>query len=138
MANKPRYTAAQVIAALRETKGMIFLAAKRLGCDPDTVQNYCKRYPTVQAAKDAERGEMVDTAELKLWQSIQNGEAWGITLALKTIGKDRGYVERVEQTGKDGAPLQMLIEQLDRTPLVDVVSALAPDASPLRLPHETA
>jgi hypothetical protein len=94
-----------VIAALRETKGMVYLAAKRLGCDPDTVKNYCKRYPTVQAAKDAERGEMVDTAELKLWASIQNGEAWGISLALKTIGKDRGYVERTEQTGKDGTPL---------------------------------
>ena len=48
---------------------------------------------------------MVDTAELKLWQCIQNGEAWGITLCLKTIGKDRGYVERQEHTGQDGAPL---------------------------------
>jgi hypothetical protein len=138
MADSPHYTVAQVIAALQETKGMVFLAAKRLGCTPETVQNYCKRHPTVMAAKMAERGEMVDTAELKLWQSIQNGEAWGITLALKTIGKDRGYVERTEQTGRDGAPMQVLIEQLDRTPLADVVSALAPDAPPLRLPHETA
>lgn len=110
MADKPHYTAAQVIAALRETKGMVFLAAKRLGCTPETVQNYCKRYPSVQAAKVAERGEMVDTAELKLWQSIQNGEAWGIAFCLKTIGKDRGYVERTEQTGKDGAPLNEVIK----------------------------
>ena len=48
---------------------------------------------------------MIDTAELKLWQSIQNGEAWGITLCLKTLGKDRGYVERQELSGQDGAPL---------------------------------
>jgi hypothetical protein len=105
MANKPRYTAAQVIAALRETKGMVFLAAKRLGCDPDTVQNYCKRSPTVQAARDAERGEMVDAAELKLWQSIQNGEAWGIAYCLSRLGKDRGYVERTEHTGAGGGPI---------------------------------
>jgi hypothetical protein len=110
MARKQQYTVAQVIAALRKNKGMVFVTAKQLKCTPETIQNYCKRYPTVQAAKDAERGEMVDTAELKLWQSIQNGEAWGITLALKTIGKDRGYVERTEQTGKDGAPLNEVVK----------------------------
>ena len=97
-----RYTPTQVADALRMTKGMVYLAAKRLGCEPSTIWNYCQRYPSVQAAKDAERGEMVDTAELKLWQSIQNGEPWGIAFCLKTIGKDRGYVERQEVTGQDG------------------------------------
>lgn len=96
MAGRQRYTAAQVIAALHATKGMVFLAAKRLGCDYDTVLNYCKRYPTVQAAKDAERGEMVDTAELKLWQAIQNGQPWAIALALRMLGKERGYMEKAQ------------------------------------------
>jgi hypothetical protein len=92
--NKQRYTAKQVANALIETKGMLFIAAERLGCDPETIRNYCRRYPSVQAARDAQRGIMVDTAELKLWQSIQNGEAWGIAFALKHLGKDRGYVEQ--------------------------------------------
>ena len=102
MADRQHYSATQVAEALTQTKGMIFLAAKRLGCSAQTVRNYCERFPSVQAAKDAERGEMVDTAELKLWQSIQNGESWGIAFCLKTIGKDRGYVERQEVTGQDG------------------------------------
>ena len=89
---------------------MVYLAAKRLGCDADTVYNYCRRYASVQAAKDAERGEMIDTAELKLWTSIQNGEAWGIAYCLSRLGKERGYVERVEQTGKDGAPLNEVVK----------------------------
>jgi hypothetical protein len=89
-----RYTATQVAQALTETKGMLYIAAERLGCDPETIRNYCKRYPSVQAARDAQRGRMVDLAELKLWQSIQNGEAWGIAFCLKTLGKDRGYVEQ--------------------------------------------
>jgi hypothetical protein len=105
MPGKQRFTAAQVIVALQATKGMVYLAAKRLKCDPDTVLNYCKRYPSVEAAKQTQRGELVDLAEQKLRESIQNGEAWGITLCLKTIGKDRGYVERQEVTGNDGAPL---------------------------------
>jgi hypothetical protein len=102
---KQRYTAAQVTAALVATKGLVFLTAKRLKCDPDTVLNYCKRYPSVEAAKQAQRGELVDLAEQKLRESIQNGEAWGISLCLKTLGKDRGYVERQEHTAQDGAPL---------------------------------
>src|SRR5215831_11189854 len=91
---KQRYTAAQVAQALTTTKGLIFLAAKRLRCSPDTITNYCNRYPSVQAVRDAMRGQIVDLAEQKLWESIQKGEAWGITLCLKTIGKDRGYVEQ--------------------------------------------
>jgi hypothetical protein len=117
-----RYTAKQVADALTETKGMVFIAAQRLGCNPETVRLYCKRYPSVQAARDAQRGIMVDTAELKLWQSIQNGEPWGIAFALKTIGKDRGYVERQEHTGEDGQAmvLRVVYEQplaLEVTPL---------------------
>jgi hypothetical protein len=105
MANKHRYSAKQVEHALTDAKGMMFLAARTLGCSQETVRQYCLKYPSVQAAKDAQRGIMIDTAELKLWQSIQNGEAWGITLCLKTIGKDRGYVERQELSGTDGTPL---------------------------------
>lgn len=96
MAGKQRYTAAQVIAALLDTKGLVFLAARQLGCDADTVRNYMKRYPSVRAAAVQQRGEMVDLAESKLWQAIEDGEAWAITLCLKTLGKDRGYVERHE------------------------------------------
>jgi hypothetical protein len=94
MAKKHRYTAQQVIAALDKTRGMVYLAAKLLRCDPDTVQNYCKRFPTVEAAKVAARGELLDVAELKLWQAVQQGDAWAIAFTLKTLGKQRGYVER--------------------------------------------
>jgi hypothetical protein len=99
MANKNRFTAQQVIDALQTTKGMVYLAAKQLKCDPDTVMNYCKRYPTVEAAKVAARGELLDVAELKLWAAVHNGDAWAIAFALKTIGKGRGYVERQEHSG---------------------------------------
>ena len=116
MANKPRYTAQQVIAALQQTRGMVYLAAKQLRCDPDTIQNYCKRYPTVAAAKEAARGELLDVAELKLWQAVNNGESWAIAFCLKTIGKTRGYVERQEFSGnlthEVGAGLSGLLEAM--------------------------
>lgn len=117
-----------MIAALDHTKGMTFLAAKYLGCSHDTILRYCQNYPSVQAARDAHRGEMIDTAELKLWQSIQNGEAWGISMALKTLGKDRGYVERSEVTGKDGADLlAALAARLDALPEHELRAIAAPN-----------
>ena len=116
---KQRYTAAQVAQALTTTKGLIFLAAKRLRCSPDTITNYCNRYPSVQAVRDAMRGQLVDLAEQKLWESIQKGEAWGITLCLKTIGKDRGYVERQELTGTDGTAMVLRVVY-ENAPVIDV------------------
>ena len=96
MAKTNRYTAQQMIDALKATRGLVYLAAKALGCDPDTVQSYCKRFPTVERAKHDARGTLLDVAEERLWQAVQRGDAWAITFALKTLGKGRGYVERQE------------------------------------------
>lgn len=106
MAGKQRYTPQQVAAALKKSHGLQFLAAKALGCSHDTIARYIQRYALVRDVAEAQRGELIDLAEDKLLQSIKKGEAWGITLCLKTLGKDRGYVERQEQTGADGKPLQ--------------------------------
>ena len=127
MANKHRYSATEVAQALIDTKGMVYIAAQRLGCTVETIRLYCKRYPSVQAARDAQRGIMVDTAELKLWQSIQNGEPWGIAFALKTIGKDRGYVERHEQTGENGQAMVLrVVYENPPEPLPEPQRALPP------------
>jgi hypothetical protein len=95
MTKRNIYTAQQVIDALKATRGMVYLTARRLGCDPDTVMRYCKRYPTVEQAKHEARGELLDVAEVKLWQAVQQGEHWAITFALRTVGRDRGYGEHV-------------------------------------------
>ena len=105
MANKKRYTPQQVADALNETRGMVFLAAKKLGCSDDTIYNYAKRYKAVGDALRQQRGQFVDMAELKLWNAVNEGESWAVQFALRTLGKERGYVERQEVTGKDGAEI---------------------------------
>ena len=102
MAGKQRFTPKQVADTLNETRGMVFLAAKKLGCSDDTIYNYAKRYKAVGDALRQQRGQFVDMAELKLWNAVNEGEAWAVQFALRTLGKDRGYVERSEVTGKDG------------------------------------
>lgn len=91
MANKPKYSAAQMVDALTQTRGLVYLAAQRLGCDHNTVLRYCKRYPSVEAAKVQARGELLDMAEVRLWAAVQQGEHWAVTFALRTLGRDRGF-----------------------------------------------
>ena len=121
MADHPHFTVAQMVAALEETKGMTYLAAKRLGCSHVTVTRYCHKHPAVQAAKDAERGVMIDEAELRLWAAVQAGQPWAIAFCLKTLGRNRGYIERVEQTGADGQPLALTITIRYADPPLDQV-----------------
>lgn len=99
---KEKWTAKDMIDALKETQGMVYLAARKIGCSPTTVYTYAKRYPTVQDAINDERGHFVDTCELALKRAVLAGEGWAVCFALKTLGKDRGYVEKrqIEHSGK--------------------------------------
>ena len=100
--NGYRWTCEQMIAALQRTKGMVYLAARDLGCSHQTVYNYAKRHPSVQDAIDSNRGGFIDVAELKLWEAVNKGQPWAVAFALKTIGKNRGFTERQEVSGPDG------------------------------------
>jgi len=84
---------------------MIFLAAKEIGCAPVTIYRRAAKDKKIQDIIDSYRGQLIDKAELKLEQAVLNGEPWALNLALKTIGKQRGYVERQEVTGADGGPV---------------------------------
>ena len=107
------YRTADIIKALEETHGMIYLAASALGCSPHTVYRHAAKNPKVQDVIDSYRGKLVDKAELKLEQAVMNGEPWALTLTLKTLGKQRGYVERQEVTGADGAAHKIEVEYIN-------------------------
>ncbi len=94
---KKQYTVQQIIDALTKSKGMVYLAAKALDCDPSTIHRRANTNKQIRAAIEASRGEVLDVAEVALMAAIQRQEAWAIAFALKTIGKGRGYVERVQQ-----------------------------------------
>jgi hypothetical protein len=96
MAKKHRYTVQQVIETLASCRGMVYLAAKRLQCNPQTIMNYCKKFPAVEQAKHDARGELLAVAAVKLWAAVQRDEAWAITFALRTVGRSRGYGEHLD------------------------------------------
>jgi hypothetical protein len=93
---------------------MVYLAAKRLGCSHTTVYNYIGKYASVKREFEFQRGEMLDAAELKLREAILEGKPWALQFALRTIGRDRGYVERREQevSGPEGGPVPVQITEV--------------------------
>ena len=97
-----KYTANQMIEALREKHGNLSAAARFLGCSRNTISRYIDLYPTVKAVADEERETLIDFAENQLFKQVQDGNITAIIFTLKTIGKHRGYVERQEVTGADG------------------------------------
>jgi hypothetical protein len=115
MASRHRYTTGQVIEALRSTHGMVYLAAKQLRCDPDTIMNYCKRFPSVEQAKQDARGEILDETELRLLAAIRREEPWAISFYLKTVGRSRGYGERLDVVVSIEAAAKRVADQFGLT-----------------------
>jgi len=107
-----KHTLEQVLAAI--DKGCTRTgAAKVLGCTPETVYNYSKRWKSVYDALHNKRRELVDLAEMGLRSAVLRGEPWAVTFALRTLGKEEGYTERQEITGANGNAIQLqVVEQI--------------------------
>lgn len=87
-------------------------AAKVLGCPWQTLNRYCHRWESVDAAIKTKRRELVDLAEMGLRGAVIRQEPWAVTFTLRTLGKDEGYTDRTEHTGKDGGPIDMKITEM--------------------------
>jgi hypothetical protein len=101
-----KFTPEQIIAALDQSQGMIQVAARALGCSAETIQVYRHEYPEIAEFLEFKRGELIDLGEIALRKAVGEGQPWAVCFLLKTLGKERGYIERAELTGKDGGVLQ--------------------------------
>lgn len=99
MARPQKFTVDEVEAALRSVGGLYTLAAKKLGCAPNTVANYCKRNKRLQAIQAELVEGLLDEAEGQLILAIRKGNLSAVIFYLKCKGKARGYVERSEVLG---------------------------------------
>ena len=102
-----RLNKTNLTAALRESKGAVSIAAKRLGIDRTTIYNYIKRWPEAAAVLEEVRDEVCDIAELKLYAMINNedhkDQLKAIQYQLDTHGRRRGWgapiITQVEVSG---------------------------------------
>jgi len=93
-----KLTPKRVADALRKNHGILVKVAKSLDVTRQGVQQYIARYPALQNIQAEAREVIVDLAEDGLIGGIQMGEQWAIGLALRTLGKNRGYVEKSPET----------------------------------------
>jgi len=104
MATPFKKTNKQIKDALTKYK-FITPASKALGCFRHTLSKKIRENLELQEHFDSVREEFVDLAENKLFFNVQRGDPASIFFTLKCLGKNRGYVERQEITGKDGGTL---------------------------------
>jgi hypothetical protein len=93
----PRIIDSKIEDAIRECHGMVYVAAERIGCSPNTIKAHIKKNARLRAVLEEQDGLVNDLAEMKLFEAICNGDPWAIQFRLRTRARDRGYAEHVEQ-----------------------------------------
>jgi len=82
----------------------ITAACKQIGIDRSLFYKWMGNPLFAQRVKDVME-EKLDFIESKLFQKVKDGDITAIIFALMTLGKHRGYIERQEVTGPNGASL---------------------------------
>ena len=95
------YSIASLKKAIKDSGGMYAVIAKRLGCSWHTAKKKVEENEEALQAYQDEMESIIDLAESKLIENIEDNDNTAIIFYLKTKGKKRGYVERVEHNFKD-------------------------------------
>lgn len=97
-----RYKTSVFEQAIPGSGGIISTIAKRVGCDWSTARKRIRESPKLTELYNNERETILDMAESTIFTSIRNGDTQDAKWLLSRLGKDRGYSERQEITGRDG------------------------------------
>jgi len=114
-------------AAIIQAEGNLASAARRLRMTRGGVAYRVAKSKLLQELVEDQRQILVDEAESSLRKACKRGDAWAVCFTLKTQGRERGYIERVEHTGGAGGPLEFtfLIQRPALALDIDVTPPLA-------------
>lgn len=96
-----------LLEALRNTLGIVTPACEMVGCSRNTFYEYVKQDPDFAKAVKEMDDIAGDFVESQLMKQIKSGEVSSTIFYAKTKLKHRGYVERKEQSGPDGGPIEV-------------------------------
>ena len=102
--NRDVYPTELLIEALIRNKGRVVATCEDIGCTTATFYYRVQKDPEFAQALATIREARVDVAEDKLGEAVRRGEPWAVAMVLKTIGKHRGYTEKIE-VADDREPL---------------------------------
>ena len=86
-----------MIEALEKSLGIVTTACKMVGINRDTHYSWLNSDTEYKRKVEGIADIALDFAESQLHKQISNGEISSTIFYLKTKGKKRGYIERVEQ-----------------------------------------
>lgn len=113
-----------MMEALKATHGNVSAAAAKVDISRKQHYEWLKTDPEyAQTVHDIQEG-IVDFSESALLKQIKEGNIAAIIFHLKTQGKRRGYVERIESTGADGGPLKIEAADMDESHLDKIINAI--------------
>lgn len=87
--------------ALYKSEGYLSKAAEDLNCTYHCLKAYVAGAPSLQKLREGFREARKDVAEEKLFKKVETGRLTAIIFFLKTVAKDRGYIEGNEPKKKD-------------------------------------
>lgn len=97
------------LVALEFYGGFVGNSCKAVGVNRSTVHRWRKKDKKFDEMIFDIEEDILDFVESKHMSNINNGDVISIIFHLKTKGKNRGYIERQEVTGKDGGPIESRI-----------------------------
>nr|DAP11675.1 MAG TPA: Terminase small subunit [Caudoviricetes sp.] len=93
------------LKAFAQSRGIIAPACRAIAMTRQSYYNWLENDPAFAEEVEAIRQEQIDTVESALLKKIDVGDTTAVIFYLKTKGKERGYSERTELTGRDGKDL---------------------------------
>lgn len=85
-----------MLQALEQTLGIVTEAARQVGIDRTSHYRWLDQDPAYKKAVESISDIALDFAESALHNQIGSGEVSSTIFYLKTKGKNRGYIERLE------------------------------------------
>lgn len=114
-----------LIEALEKSLGIVTTACRQVDIARNTFYTYLKDDEEfAKKVKDIENIAL-DYAETALFKNIKDGKEPSTIFYLKTKGKQRGYIERSEITGKDGEQLFNNMTEQDKQDIVNKIQDAA-------------
>ena len=96
-----------MIEALEKSLGVVTSACKSVGISRETHYRWTREDPEYQEAVEDISGVALDFAESQLHRQIKDGNTAATIFYLKTKGKGRGYIERIENVHEGSVPINI-------------------------------
>lgn len=102
-----RLSKESIIDAIKASNGRVGDAARRLGCTSSAIYKRIRAESDLEEVVQEAREEIIDLAESQLLKLIKRGNITAIIFLLKTLGRSRGYAERIEVERSGGMDVRL-------------------------------